>query len=154
MISARATVMTAILVSVLTHSSPVFAGYLDTTLGGFMMLAHLNLAIIVFLGFYVSATLKKTRHNLPRKNEPKNVSDLIKHHEQSVDQSNSALINVLRLRTNQERGSHNKTKVLPRAWPEKSVQSRLHPHNIDACWIKTSKESCYVRGPDSQSIGT
>ncbi len=154
MISARATVMTAILVPVLVHSSPAFAGYLDTTLGGFMMLAHLNLAIIVFLGFYMSATLKKTRHNLPRKNEPKNVSDLIKHNGPSVDQSSSAPIDALRLRTDQERGSHNKTKILPKAWPEKSVQSRLHPHNIDACWIKTSKESRYVSGPGSQSIGT
>ena len=154
MVSARATVMTAILVSVLTHSSPSFAGYLDTTLGGFMMLAHLNLAIIVFLGFYISATLKKARHNLPRKSEPKNVSDLVKHNGQSVDQSSSALIDALRLRTNQEGGSHNKTKALPRTWPEKPVQSRLHPHSIDARWIKTSKESCYVRGPDRQSIGT
>ena len=154
MISARATIMTAILAPILTHSSPTFAGYLDTTLGGFMMLAHLNLAIIVFLGFYMSATLKKTRHNLPRKNEPKNVSDLIKHNGPSVDQSSSAPIDALRLRTDQERGSHNKTKILPRAWPEKSVQSRLHPHNIDACWIKTSKESRYVSGPGSQSIGT
>ena len=154
MMSARATVMTATLVSVLAHSSPAFAGYLDTTLGGFMMLAHLNLAIIVFLGFYVSATLKKARHNLPRKNEPKNVSDLIKHNVQSVDQSSSALINALRLRTNQDRGSHNKTRILPKAWPEKPVQSRHHPHSIDACWIKTSKESCYVSGPGSQRIGT
>jgi hypothetical protein len=154
MMSARATVMTATLVSVLAHSSPAFAGYLDTTLGGFMMLAHLNLAIIVFLGFYVSATLKKARHNLPRKNEPKNVSNLIKHNVQSVDQSSSALINALRLSTNQDRGSHNKTRILPKAWPEKPVQSRHHPHSIDACWIKTSKESCYVSGPDSQSIGT
>ena len=152
MMSARATVMTATLVSVLAHSSPAFAGYLDTTLGGFMMLAHLNLAIIVFLGFYVSATLKKARHNLPRKNEPKNVSNLIKHNVQSVDQSSSALINALRLSTNQDRGSHNKTRILPKAWPEKPVQSRHHPHSIDACWIKTSKESCYVSGPDSQNI--
>lgn len=59
MISARVTVMTAILVSVLTHSSPAFAGYLDTTLGGFIMLVHLNLAIILFLGLYVSVTLKR-----------------------------------------------------------------------------------------------
>ena len=154
MISARATIMTAILAPILTHSSPTFAGYLDTTLGGFMMLAHLNLAIIVFLGFYVSATLKKVRHNLARKNEPKNVPDLIKHNDQSVDQSSSALIDALRLRANQERDSRNETKVLPRAWPEKSVQSRLHPHNIDACWIKSSKESHYVSGPDGQSIGT
>jgi hypothetical protein len=146
--------MTAILVSVFTHSSPAFAGYLDTTLGGFIMLVHLNLAIILFLGLYVSATKKKAQQNLPRKNEPKNVSVLVKHNGQSVDQSSSALIDVLRLRTNQEGGSHNKTKALPRTWPEKPVQSRLHPHSIDARWIKTSKESCYVRGPDSQSIGT
>ncbi|MBA0915986.1 MAG: hypothetical protein SCG84_05235 [Nitrosomonadaceae bacterium] len=85
MISARVTVMTAILVSVLTHSSPAFAGYLDTTLGGLIILVHLNLAIILFLGLYVSVTLKKVQHNLPRKNEPKNVSDLVKHNGQSVD---------------------------------------------------------------------
>jgi len=148
MISARATIMTSILAPVLIHSPTAFAGHLDTTLGGFMMLAHLNLAIIVFLGFYVSATLGKSRHALSRKNEPKNVPDLLKHN----DQSSSALIDVLRLRTNQERGSHNKTKVLPTAWPEKSVQPRPHPHNMDACWIRTSKESRYVSGPDKRSL--
>lgn len=84
MTSAHATLMTAILVPALIHPPPAFAGYLDTTVAGLMILAYLNLTIIISLGFYVSVTLKKTGHALPRKNEPKNVSDLIKHDGQSV----------------------------------------------------------------------
>ncbi|MEI8385476.1 MAG: hypothetical protein WCF51_05875 [Nitrosomonadaceae bacterium] len=103
MTSTHATFMTATLVPALIHSTPAFAGYLDTALAGLMILAPLNLAIIIFLGLYVSITLKKTGHALPRKNEPKNVSDLIKHDGQSV------------------------------------VQSRLQPHDVDACWIKKVK---------------
>ncbi len=79
--------MTATLVPALTHSTPALAGHLDTALAGLMILAPLNQAIIIFLGFYMSVTLKKTKHAPPRKNEPKNVTDLIKHDGQSVVQS-------------------------------------------------------------------
>jgi hypothetical protein len=86
--------MTATLVPALTHSTPALAGHLDTALAGLMILAPLNLAIIIFLGFYMSVTLKKTKHAPPRKNEPKNVTDLIKHDGQSVVQSRHQLHDV------------------------------------------------------------
>jgi len=123
-----------------------------------MMLVYLNLAIIVFLGFYVSITLRNGKPVRPRKKHSQGRFDLNKIPGQPVTQGHAAwvdpmidatFVEVSGLHSSQERGTQTKTGVTPTARQEKSVQSRLQ-EDVDACWIKKRRESHHYSGPFSQ----
>lgn len=146
--STRTIVMTTVLSVGLIHTTPAFAWHLDTTLGGYMMLAYLNLAIIVLLGFCVSITPRNERSVPPREKHPQGKFDLNKVHDQPAVQGYAARVGQMidttfieapRLRNNQKKDAQAKVDVMPMAWQEKSAQSKFSQKDVDACWIKKSR---------------
>ncbi|MCX7184200.1 MAG: hypothetical protein NTW90_02985 [Nitrosospira sp.] len=129
-----------------------------------MMLIYLNLVIIVFLGFYVSITQRNGKSVRPGKKHPQGRFDLNKIPGQLVTQGHAAwvdpimvdatFVEVSRLHSSQERGTQTKTGVTPTARQEKSTQSKFHPKDVDACWIKKRRESHHYSGPFSQDNNT
>jgi len=125
-----------------------------------MMLVYLNLAIIVFLGFYVSITLRNGKPVRSEKKHPQGRFDLDKIPDQPVTQGHVAwvepvmieatFVEVSGLHGDQERDTQTKTGATPTARQEKSAQSKFHPKDVDACWIKKRRESHHYSAPFSQ----
>lgn len=158
--STRTIVMTTVLSVGLIHATPAFAWHLETTLGGYMMLAYLNLIIIVFLGLCVSIAPRDGSPVRPRGKYLQGKLDLDKIHDHPVAQGYAARVDQMidatfveapRLRNNREKDAQTKADVMPRAWQEKSAQSKFNQKDVDACWIKKSRGIHYDSGSLSQS---
>lgn len=150
--STRTIVMAAALSIGLIHATPAFAWHLETLGGFYMMLVYPNLVIIVFLGLYATVTSRNSRPVHPREKYPQGKFDLNKVHEQPAAQGCAAragqmidatFVEVPRLHNSREQDTQIRTGGTPTAWQEKSAQSRPRQKDMDACWIKKSRESYY-----------
>jgi hypothetical protein len=159
--STRTLVMTVALSVGLVHASPAFAWHLETTLGGYMMLAYLNLVIIVFLGLCVSIAPRNRRPLRPRGKHLQGKLDLNKIHDQPAAQGyatrvgqmiDATFVEVPRLRNSREKDAQIKTGMMPITWQEKSAQPKFHQKDVDACWIKKRRESHSTAVPSAKTI--
>ena len=150
--STRTLVMVAALSVGLIHAIPAFAWHLETLSGSYMMLVYLNLVIVVFLGFYVSITLKNGRSVHSREEHSQSMFDPNQIHDQPATQGYAAragqiidatFVEALGLRNSREKDAQIKAGITPTVWQEKSAQSKLHQKDVDAYWIKKGRESYY-----------
>ncbi len=131
------------------HATSVFTWHLETLDESYMILVYLNLAIIVLLGSYALITQKNGSLVRPWEKHPQGKFDLNKAHYQPamqgyavhMGQIDASFVGIPKLRDSLEKATQIKTGVTPTAWQEKSAQSKLRQKDVDACWIRKSRES-------------
>ena len=124
-----------------------------------MTLVYLNLVIIVFLGSYALITQKNGSLVHSWEKYPQGKFDLNKAHDQPavqgyavhVGQIDASFVGIPKLRDSLEKDTLNKADVTLAAWQEKSAQPELRQEDVDACWIRKSRESHNYGGSLSQS---